>query len=67
MGGERTIKSKVFDSRVDVIPVADPNIFSMSQRVTMAQTELQLAQAAPDFLILDELANLFCQNRRYFF
>ena len=54
VGGERTIKSKDFDSRVDVIPVADPNIFSMSQRVTMAQTELQLAQAAPDLHNLHE-------------
>ncbi len=54
VGGERTIKSKDFDSRVDVIPVADPNIFSMSQRVTMAQTELQLAQAAPDIHNLHE-------------
>ena len=54
VGGERTIKAKDFDSRVDVIPVADPNIFSMSQRVTMAQTELQLAQAAPDIHNLHE-------------
>jgi len=48
VGGERTIKAEDFDERVDVIPVADPNIFSMSQRVTLAQTELQLAQSAPD-------------------
>ena len=48
VGAERVIKSEDFDDRVDVIPVSDPNIFSMSQRVTMAQTELQLAQAAPD-------------------
>ena len=48
VGAERTIKAEDFDDRVDVIPVSDPNIFSMSQRVTLAQTELQLAQAAPD-------------------
>ena len=48
VGAERVIKSEDFDDRIDVIPVSDPNIFSMSQRVTMAQTELQLAQAAPD-------------------
>jgi hypothetical protein len=48
VGGERTIKAQDFDERVDVIPVADPNIFSLSQRVTLAQTELQLAQSAPD-------------------
>ena len=48
VGAERVIKSEDFDDRVDVVPVSDPNIFSMSQRVTLAQTELQLAQAAPD-------------------
>ena len=47
MGGNRLIKMSDFDDRVDVVPVADPNIFSMSQRVTLAQTELQLAQANP--------------------
>ena len=48
VGAERNIKAEDFDNRVDVIPVSDPNIFSMSQRVTLAQTALQLAQAAPD-------------------
>jgi len=47
VGGNRMIKMSDFDNRVDVVPVADPNIFSMSQRVTLAQTELQLAQANP--------------------
>jgi len=47
VGGDRMIKVEDFDDRVDVVPVADPNIFSMSQRVTLAQTELQLAQAQP--------------------
>jgi hypothetical protein len=46
-GGERTIKAADFDDRVDVLPVADPNIFSMSQRVTLAQTQLQIAQTNP--------------------
>jgi hypothetical protein len=36
-----------FDNRIDVIPVADPNIFSMSQRITLAQTQLQLATSQP--------------------
>tara|TARA_R110000824_G_scaffold60389_2_gene161477 strand:+ start:21 stop:1100 length:1080 start_codon:yes stop_codon:yes gene_type:complete len=54
VGGERTIKSEDFDARVDVVPVSDPNIFSMAQRVTLAQTELQLAQAAPELHNLHE-------------
>jgi len=48
VGAERTIKAEDFDDRIDVIPVSDPNIFSMSQRITLAQTQLQLAQSAPD-------------------
>ena len=36
-----------FDQRVDILPVADPNIFSMSQRITLAQTEMQLATTNP--------------------
>ena len=47
-GGNRMIKQQDFDARVDVLPVSDPNIFSMSQRIMLAQTQLQLAQAAPD-------------------
>jgi len=47
IGGARTIKQADFDDRIDVVPVADPNIFSMSQRITMAQTELQLATSNP--------------------
>ena len=54
VGGERSIKAADFDDRVDVVPVSDPNIFSMAQRVTMAQTELQLAQSAPDLHNLPE-------------
>ena len=46
-GAPSEIKSQDFDGRVDVIPVSDPNIFSMSQRVTLAQTQLQLAQSNP--------------------
>ena len=46
-GGARTIKQVDFDDRIDILPVADPNIFSMTQRITLAQTELQLAMSQP--------------------
>ncbi len=42
-----SVKSTDFDDRVDIMPVSDPNIFSMSQRVTLAQTQLQMAQSDP--------------------
>jgi len=47
VGGSREVKQMDFDDRVDILPVADPNIFSMSQRITIAQTELQLATSNP--------------------
>ena len=47
VGGQRQIKQADFDDRVDIIPVADPNIFSQTQRISLAQTELQLAMSAP--------------------
>jgi len=46
-GASRKIKKADFDNMVAVLPVADPNIFSTAQRITLAQTQLQLAQAAP--------------------
>ena len=46
-GGDRMVKQADFSEEVDVIPVADPNIFSMTQRVTLAQTQLQIAQTNP--------------------
>lgn len=53
-GAPSEVMQADFDDRVDIIPVSDPNIFSMSQRVTLAQTQLQLAQAAPDLHNLRE-------------
>ena len=46
-GGNRMIKQADFDDRVDILPVSNPNIFSMSQRVMLAQQQLQLAIANP--------------------
>src|SRR5210317_1583453 len=60
VGGARNIKQTDFDDRVDVIPVADPNIFSQSQRITMAQTELQLAQSNP------QIHNLYNAYRKMY-
>ena len=47
MGGQRNVKVTDFDDKVDILPIADPNIFSQSQRISLAQTELQLAQSSP--------------------
>ena len=47
VGGARNVKQTDFDDRIDVVPVADPNIFSMSQRITLAQTQLQIATSNP--------------------
>jgi len=47
VGGARQIKQADFDDKVDIVPVADPNIFSQSQRISLAQTQLQLAQSNP--------------------
>ena len=47
VGGQRIIKQLDFDDRIDILPVADPNIFSQSQRISLAQTELQLAMSNP--------------------
>ena len=46
-GASRQIKVQDFDDRVDILPVADPNIFSQTQRISLAQSQLQLAQSNP--------------------
>ena len=48
------IKQQDFDDRIDIIPVSDPSMFSMSQRIAMAQTQLQMAQSAPQLHNLRE-------------
>ena len=47
-GATRNIKVKDFDDRIDIVPVADPNIFSQTQRINLAQIQLQLAQSNPE-------------------
>jgi hypothetical protein len=53
-GADRAVKIQDFDDRVDVIPVADPNIFSMSQRVTLANENLKIAMSNPQMHNLHE-------------
>ena len=55
-----SIKVQDFSDEIDIIPVSDPNIFSMAQRVTLAQTQLQLAQAAP------QMHNMYEAYRRMY-
>ena len=47
VGGQRMIKKQDFDDKIDILPIADPNIFSQTQRISIAQAELQLAQSNP--------------------
>ena len=46
-GAARNIKVLDFDDKIDILPVADPNIYSQTQRISMAQAQLQLAQSNP--------------------
>ena len=59
-GDLQSLKASDFDERIDIIPVSDPTIFSMSQRVTLAQTQLQLAEAAP------QMHNIYEAYRRMY-
>ena len=59
-GAEAFVKQMDFDDRVDVVPVSDPNIFSMSQRLSLAQMQLQLAQSNP------QMHNMYEAYRRMY-
>ena len=54
------IMAQDFDGRIDILPVSDPSIFSMAQRLSLAQTQLQLAQAAP------QMHNMYEAYRRMY-
>jgi hypothetical protein len=54
-GADETVMSTDFDGRVDIIPVSNPNVFSQSQRIVLAQTKLQLATQAPELHNLPEV------------
>jgi len=60
IGASRNVKATDFDDRVDILPVADPNIFSMSQRVSLAQEQLRLAMSNP------QMHNLYSAYRRMY-
>ena len=56
---QEILKQTDFDARVDILPVADPNIFSMSQRVSLAQEQLRLATSNP------QMHNMYDGLQRY--
>jgi len=47
-GVTQFVNSTDFDSKIDIIPVSDPNVFSTAQRIAQAQSVLQLSQAQPN-------------------
>tara|TARA_R110001632_G_scaffold178990_1_gene298814 strand:- start:1380 stop:3782 length:2403 start_codon:yes stop_codon:yes gene_type:complete len=54
-GSDTSVMASDFDDRVDVVPVSNPNIFSQSQRIALAQTKLQLATQAPELHDMHEI------------
>ena len=54
-GAESKVMASDFDDKIDVVPVSDPNMFSQSQRIALAQTKLQLAGAAPELHNMHEV------------
>ncbi len=61
IGGSQKIRRKDFTKAISVVPVSDPNIFSQAQRIALAQTGLQLAQASPDIVDVKEATKRFLQ------
>jgi len=54
-GEDSQVMASDFDERVDIIPVSNPNVFSQAQRITLAQTKLELAGAAPELHNMHEV------------
>ena len=48
VGPNTQIKATDFDQRIDIIPVSNPDIFSTSQRISMAQEMMQLVASNPE-------------------
>ena len=59
-GETENLKQQDFSGSVDILPVSDPNIFSMAQRVALAQEQLRLAQSNP------QMHNLHAAYRRMY-
>ena len=72
VGASRLIKQSDFDDRVDILPVADPDIYSMTQRIQIAQASLTLAQSNPQMHDIHEaykknVSSTWCKKYfRYF-
>ena len=47
-GGNAAIKLSDFDDNIDIFPISNPDIFSQSQRIAMAQEMMALVQSNPD-------------------
>tara|TARA_R100000900_G_scaffold34060_2_gene27674 strand:- start:668 stop:3016 length:2349 start_codon:yes stop_codon:yes gene_type:complete len=60
VGEDARVKADDFSNRVDILPVSDPNIFSMSQRVVLAQEQMKIANAAP------QLHDMYEAHRRVY-
>ena len=61
IGENKKIRRKDFTASISVVPVSDPNIFSQAQRIALAQTGLQLAQASPEIINVKEATRRFLQ------
>jgi hypothetical protein len=59
------VTKKDYDSRVDVVPVSDPNISSNAQRITKAQAVFEMARQAPEQFDMREILKHVLVNMDY--